>query len=238
MPRPEGLNLIGVVVGRKGSKGLPGKNVANFMGKPLVEWTMQQARDSKLLTAVVVSSDDEQVLALGEEYGFQVAPRPAAFASDRAPIGRAIEHALSKLGYEISDQDVVILLEPTSPLRPKGFIDACLSRFLASVADSAVSVGRSNTQHPAFSVKLNEGGELEKLDGSDLHSIRRQDLDDVYFLEGSFYCSRVSQLRASSHIYGGVVIGIPVRRWQEIEIDDEVDFAIAERLGEMYAREL
>lgn len=230
--------VIGVVVGRKNSKGLPGKNMKKFNGLPLAEWTMRQAKDSKSLSRVIVSSDDDEILALGEEYGFISIKRPAELATDDAPIGAAIMDAISRSGIEIIDSDVIVLLEPTSPLRPKGFIDGCVEKFLASDANSSVSIGLSNSQHPLFSLVRKPNGELIRYDGQDLRYIRRQELENVHFLDGSFYSTELGQLKRSSQMYGGKVLGLPVEKWQEVEIDDEIDFAVAERLGEIYAAQL
>jgi CMP-N,N'-diacetyllegionaminic acid synthase len=238
MPDHSERKVIGVVVGRKNSKGLPGKNMKSFNGLPLVEWTMRQAKDSRCLTRVIVSSDDDEILALGEKYGFVSIERPAELATDDAPIGAAILEALIRSQIELEDSDVIVLLEPTSPLRPKGFIDECVTKFLASNANSSVSIGLSNSQHPLFSLVRKANGELLRYDGQDLRYIRRQELEDVHFLDGSFYSTELGQLKISSQMYGGKVLGLPVEKWQEVEIDDEIDFAIAERLGEIYAAKL
>lgn len=238
MPDHNERKVIGVVVGRKNSKGLPGKNMKSFNGLPLAEWTMRQAKDSKSLAQVIVSSDDDAILALGEKYGFMPIERPADFATDDAPIGTAIIDALMRSQIELEDSDVIVLLEPTSPLRPKGFIDECVAKFLASSANSSVSIGLSNSQHPLFSLVRKANGELLRYDGQDLRYIRRQELEDVHFLDGSFYSTELGQLKSSSQMYGGKVLGLPVEKWQEVEIDDEIDFAIAERLGEIYAAKL
>lgn len=238
MPELAARKVIGVVVGRKNSKGLPGKNMLPFNGSPLAEWTLRQAEASEELTSVIVSSDDDRILSLGEKYGFITIERPNDLATDSAPVGLAIVDALNRSGLDLNEHDVVVLLEPTSPLRPKGFIDACITRFLTSGADSAVSVGQNLSQHPVFSVVMNPLGVLTRFDGNPLQYVRRQEIQDVFYLDGSFYCSELWQLRNSLQMYGGVVLGLPVAKWQEVEIDDETDFAIAERLGEMYATEL
>ena len=225
-------------MGRKNSKGLPGKNMLPFNGIPLAEWTLRQAGRSGALTHVIVSSDDDRILSLGEKCGFITVERPNDLATDSAPIGLAILDALERSGLDLKEGDVIVLLEPTSPLRPKGFIDTCIKRFLKSGADSAVSVGQNHSQHPVFSVVMNPQGVLARFDGKPLQYVRRQEIQDVFYLDGSFYCSELRQLRSSLQMYGGVVLGLPVAKWQEVEIDDEIDFAIAERLGEMYANEL
>lgn len=227
-----------VIVGRKGSKGLPGKNVREFLGKPLVEWTIIQAKNSKLISKIIVTSDDPDILQIAHRHNVSAVQRPLEFSGDTSPIGEAILHAIGTLMPDADPGLTVVLLEPTSPLRPKGFLDQSLELFWSSNADSAVSVGMSTSQHPSFSATISDDGLLSKYDGGEMKYLRRQDIPDVFFLDGSFYATRLAALRNSNQMYSGSTFAVPVKKWQEIEIDDLDDFLMAECLGAAHFNEL
>jgi CMP-N-acetylneuraminic acid synthetase len=229
---------IAVVVGRKNSKGLPQKNTRLFLGKPLVEWSILQAINSNKISKVIVTSDDPQILEIGRMHGAEVVTRPSSLAGDDSPVGQSLLHAVDTVIPKADANLTLVLVEPTSPLRPRGFIDSSLEAFWTSGADSAVSIGKSVSQHPFFSLRISDQGLLVKHDGSNLKYVMRQDIPDVFFLDGSFYATTIRFLRKSGQMYSGSTVGIPVKKWQEIEIDDMDDFIIAESLGAVYANEL
>jgi CMP-N-acetylneuraminic acid synthetase len=159
-------------------------------------------------------------------------------ARDSSPVGQALLHAIDHLIPNADPRVTVVLVEPTSPLRPKGFIDKALTSYWASGADSAVSVGRSASQHPIFSATIAANGLLSGYGGGPLKYLRRQDIPEVNFLDGSFYATRLDHLRTSGQMYSGSILGIQVKKWQEIEIDDIDDFVMAESLGSLHSDEL
>ena len=229
---------VAIIVGRKNSKGLAGKNTKEFRGKPLAEWSILQAIQSKLISRVIVSSDDSRIVDIAREYGIEAVTRPAELATDESPVVPSLLHAIDLLLPSANSELTVVLLEPTSPLRPKGFIDQALNAYWASGACSAVSLGRSGSQHPSFSVNMTPQGFISRYDGEKFSHLRRQDTAEVYFLEGSFYATRLEYLRKSGEVYSGTILGIPVKKWQEIEIDDLDDFTMAESLGALHSHEL
>lgn len=226
-------NAIAIVPARQGSKGLPGKNLRSFLGRPLVEWSILQALNAKNVGTVIVSSDDDRVLKIARELGAIAVTRPTYLASDSSPVGEALIHSLEESSL-VEDDVTVVMLEPTSPLRPRGFIDESLEKYWTSGLDSAVSLGKTESQHPLFSVVLDGNSIVSRSDGGSLTYLRRQDVPDVYFLDGSFYATRLKHLRISGQMYSERTLGIPVEKWQQIEIDDIDDFRVAESLGRMY----
>lgn len=230
--------IIGVVVARKNSKGLLGKNTRSFANKPLVQWTIEQAKESNLLTEVLVSSDDPLVLEIGTNLGVTCIPRPEQFARDTTPIGAALVNLMSQLELAPRDNDVVVLLEPTSPLRPRGFVDHCIQEYLNSEATSAVSVAKSESQNPAFQTTLDENKHFLKGSIGSISYIRRQDLLDYFYPEGSFYATTVSSLMSVGSFYNSPVLGLEVPKWQSFEIDDETDFIVSEALFNWKINEL
>lgn len=137
------MSVLGVILARAGSKRLPGKNVRDLCGKPLIAWTIEAARASRLLTDLVCSTDDERVIDLCVEMGVDVVLRPAELATDAARSEDAILHAL--MGYSC---DYVCLLQPTSPLRTAEDIDACVAAAVhcggAAITESMSNPGEPN----------------------------------------------------------------------------------------------
>ena len=126
------MDVLGLIPARGGSKGITRKNLAVVGGKPLLEWTLAAARDSTELTRFVVSTDDDAIAAAA---GADVLRRPAELAQDDTPMIDVVRHAVEELA-----PDVVVLLQPTSPLRRAEHIDAAVRLLLESGADSVVSV--------------------------------------------------------------------------------------------------
>ncbi|HZB23545.1 MAG TPA: acylneuraminate cytidylyltransferase family protein [Gaiellaceae bacterium] len=126
------MDVLGLIPARGGSKGIPRKNLAPVAGKPLVAWTVEAARAARELTRVVVSTDDDEIAAAA---GVEVLRRPEAIAADDTPMFEVIRHAADELR-----PDVVVLLQPTSPLRRAGHVDEAVRLLLDTGADSVVSV--------------------------------------------------------------------------------------------------
>jgi len=232
-------SALGIIVARKGSKSLPGKNLKSMMGKPLLQWTAEQAQRSSLVGRLVISSDDPDVLELGRLLGIEVLDRPSELAKDETSTSAVITHVLDELNIRNHEYQALVLLEPTSPLRPIGFIDQCLTEFwLHPNQKSAVSISRIEGQHPDFSMALSDNGIISPSTGETLQHKRRQDVERIYFLEGSFYATTLSNFRESSAIYGADTLGIIVEKWQSFEVDDIDDFIIVEALMKAHFDEL
>ena len=126
------MDVLGLIPARGGSKGIPRKNLASVAGKPLLAWTVGAARASRELTRVVVSTDDDEIAAAA---GVDVLRRPGELAADETPMLDVIRHAIDELA-----PDVLVLLQPTSPLRRAEHVDAAVRLLIESGADSVVSV--------------------------------------------------------------------------------------------------
>jgi len=208
-------------------------------GKPLIQWTIEQAISSTQVGRVVVSSDDDQILAIAKSLNCETVRRPSDLASDEAPVSAAISHLLDKLSVKDGDFNSLLLLEPTSPLRPTGFIDFCLSQYLAHPsAESVVSVAAIEGQHPDFSMMLDNDGIVHASTGGALVHKRRQELEPIYFLEGSLYATTIKNFREHNSMYGSRTLGIIVEKWQSFEVDDIDDFTIVEALMKAHIDEL
>lgn len=221
---------IATVCARGGSKGLPGKNLRLFLGQPLIAHTIAQARACASVDAVYVSTDDEAIAAAAREAG-AVVPflRPTALATDESPklpvIGHLVE-CLEQAGVRV---ERVVDLQPTSPLRHSGDIEAALA--VAPLEDLVVSVCQA-ADNPYFNlVEKGADGRVRLCQGEGRG--RRQDQPEVLALNGSIYVWRVEALRraAAAGLWSVNIRPYLMPRWKSVDIDDLEDFELAEWLG-------
>ena len=123
--------ILGVIPARGGSKGIPRKNVKQINGKPLIAWTIEAARESKMIDRYVVSTEDEEIAQIVRGNSAEVLSRPSALATDEAATISVIQHAIEQIPC-----DVVVLLQVTSPIRRPGLIDECVREFKDNEYDS------------------------------------------------------------------------------------------------------
>ena len=140
----EEKNILAIIPARGGSKGIPGKNIKEFAGKPLIVHSIEAALKCPLVTRTVVSTDDDKIAAIAEAHGAQVIKRPDELATDTAVVIDAMRYTVRKVEEEGADVDVVILLEPTSPYRRMEDIEKCIQVLLENKADSAATFADSD----------------------------------------------------------------------------------------------
>lgn len=226
----EGKNILGMIPARGGSKGLPRKNLIPLGGKPLIAWTIAQALASRLLDRVIVDTDDPEIAECARRCGAEVPfLRPAELARDETPIIDVIRHAIGHFESMSIAYDYVALLEPTSPLRASRDIDTAVATLVDGEreADSLVSVGRVQLEHPSIVKRIN-GKYVEPYIPSGKSAARRQDLDEAYFPYGVIYLSKTVTLLESGSFYQERTIPHFLERWQNYEVDDLYDLLCIE----------
>jgi CMP-N,N'-diacetyllegionaminic acid synthase len=230
----EGKRILGLIPARGGSKGLPRKNILPLLGKPLISWSIEQGLSSAYLDSVVVSTDDEEIASIAKHDGAEVPfLRPEELASDAAASIEVIAHAIEFLEKKGERFDYLLLLEPTSPLREVKDIDTCIERLMESTAAQAiVSVAKLEGTHPEFNVLIDTAtGCIRRVSGgADFRILRRQELQDIYFLEGTIYMSETKALLSKRTFYHEKTLAYVVPRWKSVEIDELTDFICAEAL--------
>jgi CMP-N,N'-diacetyllegionaminic acid synthase len=222
------LNIVAVIPARGGSKGLLGKNIVLLMGKPLICYTIEAAKNSKYLTRIIVSTDDEKIAKISKESGAEVPfLRPTDLAKDETPSLPVVQHAVKYIeNAESCIMDVVVLLQPTSPLRNEKYIDNAIEKLLKTGADSVITVCKVK-HHPYWNFIAN-GDSLCPLINNDANPTRRQDLPETYAPNGSVYVVRRDVLFNQNSILGKDTRAVVMPVEESIDIDGYFDWFIAE----------
>ncbi len=224
------MKIMALIPARGGSKRLPGKNVRLLGGKPLIVWSIEAARSMDAITAVVVSTDDQEIASIARSAGASVPGlRPAALASDTASSVDVAVHALAQYEQEHGPADALLLLQPTSPFRSRASMHAGLSLFACHPGCSVVGVS-SATTHPLWCFRL-DGGKLQPfVENGGLH-LRSQDLSPAYVVNGAFYLVPADVLRDSHSFYAPEILPLIMEDPAElVDIDTEQDWQLAEQV--------
>ncbi|MBA3454730.1 MAG: acylneuraminate cytidylyltransferase family protein [Deltaproteobacteria bacterium] len=226
------MDVLGVVTARGGSKGVPRKNIRLLGGKPLLAWTAEAALSARSLTKVILSTDDEEIAAIGRAAHLEVPfMRPPELAQDRTPTLAVLQHAVGWVEAQGERYDAVCLLQPTSPLRTAATIDGCIAKLVETGADAVVTVLRVPAEHnPHWVYFASVDGDLHLATGETEPISRRQDLPPAYHREGSVYVTQRDVLIEQSSLYGARVIGYEVDASTSVNIDSLEDWARAESL--------
>jgi len=227
------MNVLGLIPARGGSKGIPGKNIVALAGKPLLAWTCEAARASRSLSRVVLSTDDPKIAEVGRTCGVEVPfLRPVELARDDTPSVDVALHALQWLSAREDWQaDVVVLLQPTSPLRSPQHIEAALAMLECTGADTVVSVVEVPHNFHPWSVMKPNGIWLEDfmLPPKGTDRFRRQNLPRLYARNGpAVLVTRAITIQTERSFYGKRVAGYVMDRWTSLDIDDREDLELAE----------
>ena len=206
---------MGLIPARGGSKGIPRKNLAPVGGKPLLAWTVDAARAAGELTDVVVSTDDDEIAAAA---GVEVLRRPPELAADETPMLDVVRHAIGELS-----PDVVVILQPTSPLRRAEHVDACVRLLLESGADSVVSVVEVPHRFAPESLMDVVDGRVVPRGGAR----SRQEKTRVYARNGpAVLAIRVASL--GDDLYGGDCRPFVMDERDSLDVDTEFDLELAD----------
>lgn len=224
--------ILAIILARGGSKGLPGKNIKEICGKPLIAWSINAAKESKFIDKLMVSTDSKEILKISNKYGANVPfLRPDCLSNDLVSSFDALEHAITFCKEELNETyDYIVLLEPTSPLRTSLDIDNAIEKLIKSNADSIVGICKTEDQNPAFLIKKDNNDFISSYVNSEMKSIRRQDIEDVFFFEGTIYISRTEVLLDKKTFYHENTIGYEVPKYKSLEIDDIDDFIMVEAI--------
>ena len=226
-----GHKILALIPARGGSKGLPNKNIMNLSGKPMIKWTIDEAKKLKWIDKIVVSTDSEKIIDECKEPSIDIPfVRPSSLSTDTASSIDVVLHALNWLENKNLYFDIIILLEPTSPLREAIDIESALQLMFRENAKSVVGVSKVVSSHPEFMYEKKENNYIVHYNKIKSSQSRRQDVDILYYLEGSIYASFVNDFKKNKTFYHKNTIGYEVSKIKSFEIDDIEDFVIVESL--------
>lgn len=224
------MKILGVITARGGSKGVPGKNIKLLGSTSLLLYTTNAANQSKLLYKTILSSDDAAIIEVAKKEQIEVPfVRPNEFANDTATSISVVQHSLEYMESIGEFYDAVCLLQPTSPFREKGFIDAAIQKFISEDADALVSVlPVPHEYNPHWIFEQNTSGFLQIATGEKTIISRRQDLPKSYFRDGSVYITK-TQIIKSGSFYGEKLSFMESNPDFYVNIDTLKDWEIAEK---------
>ncbi len=227
------LRVLGLILARGGSKRLPGKNIRPLLGKPLISWSIEASLACPAICLTVVSTDSHIIanvaLAAGACVPFL---RPAALAGDDSTSADAALHAIDYLcDFEGQAFDVVVLLEPTSPLRASSDLENVIELFARrwDDTDAVVTVGTIGLEQPAVMKGLDENGFISPWLAA-VTDAKPFAHSPALFPYGVAYAIKVSALQQWRSFYPPRVLGYAIQRWQNYEVDDEFDFVCIESI--------
>lgn len=213
--------ILAIIPARGGSKGVPRKNIRDLAGKPLIAWTIEEAKKSRYIDLLILSSEDDEIIEVAKQYGCEVPfKRPLELAQDDTPGIEPVLHAIEQCpGY-----DYVVLLQPTSPLRTVEDIDGCIEKLLNSDADFCVSVTEPE-KSPYWMYTIEEERMVPLLPQEELVA-RRQDLPKVYALNGAVYVGNIMEIIETKNFLTKSTLGYVMSKENSIDIDTEIDFKL------------
>jgi CMP-N,N'-diacetyllegionaminic acid synthase len=222
--------VLGLVPARGGSKGVPGKNVRALGGHPLLAYTARAARDSGVLDRIVLSTDDAAIAALGRELGLDVPfVRPGDLAADDTPMLPVVNHAIAWLSETGWQTEILVLLQPTSPLRQPSHIRQAVAMLRETGADSIVSVVELPRHlSPDYVMRL-DSGVLRPFLPEGARVARRQDARPAYSRDGTIYACWKKTLEQFGDIYGADCRPLVIDAADSLSIDSPADWDQAER---------
>jgi CMP-N,N'-diacetyllegionaminic acid synthase len=222
--------VLGIVPARGGSKGVPRKNVRLLAGRPLIDYTAAAAKAAGICDRVVLSTEDNEIAAVGRACGLEVPfLRPAELASDDTAMLPVLRHTLDMLGRDRWQPDVVLVLQPTSPLRRADHIRHAVEQLIETGADSVVTVVELPRHLSPDYVMRIEDGRLHPFLPDGMAVTRRQDARPAYVRDGTVYACWRRTIERFGNIYGNDCRPLLIDAHESLSIDSGDDWHEAER---------
>lgn len=224
-------NVLGIIPARSGSKGIPNKNLRQLAGKPLLAYTAEAAREANVFDRLVLTTDSEEIAALGRSLGLETPSlRPKELAADDTPMLPVLQHTVHFLEVEGWQPQIVVLLQPSSPLRKAEHIVNAVKMLRNGNCDSVVSVVEiPHVFAPQKALRLEDG--LLRFWSSDAGKItRRQQLESAYAREGTVYAVWRNVLMAGDSIYGDKCLPLVLQNEESLNLDSLEDWELAEKM--------
>ncbi len=219
------------IFARGGSKGLPRKNLKLLAGKPLIQYSIEIARQLDEIDRIFVSTEDEEIAEVSTSLGAELILRPKELSTDESPEWLAWQHAIEWVESRYDKFDEFISLPTTSPLRSKSDVQKAIKQRRKTTADSCVSISTSS-KNPYFNmVKYDQEGYLELVSNhQELPIFCRQQAPEVFDITTVAYVTTPSFIVKNNSLFDGCITSISVPKERAVDIDDIYDFMFAETL--------
>ncbi|MBN1799973.1 MAG: acylneuraminate cytidylyltransferase family protein [Candidatus Lokiarchaeota archaeon] len=220
------MKIICIIPARGGSKGIKKKNIRMINGIPLIAYTIIEALKCKKINRIIVSTDDKEIAAISKKYGAEVFDRPPELSSDESSTIDAIFNVIGQIEGLKEDSTIILLLQPTSPLRTVLDIEQSINLFLNSECDSIVSVKES--EHPPYWTLILEQNYLKFL--FDRKTSRRQDYEKTFIPNGAIYIAKLDILKKYNTFYCPKTLPYIMPKERSVDIDQELDILFTKSL--------
>jgi len=216
-------STVAIIPARGGSKGIPRKNLVDVCGKPLIAWSILQARNASHIDSVWVTSDDDEILAVAESFGSRPIRRPIEISGDQASSESAWLHALDTIEAQGVAVNLVVAMQATSPIRESSDLDGGLQTLQEQGFDSLLSVAEVED---FFTWRIGPDGGAESVNYDYRNRKRRQQIEKQFLENGSFYIFRPEQLRSGNNRLGGRIGLFVMGRHKMFQIDNPEDIGL------------
>lgn len=220
------INTIAIIIARGGSKGIPNKNIMSFCGKPLIAWTIEQCISSKYISDIWVSSDNKRILEVAKKYHVKTINRPENISGDFSSSESAWLHAIDYID-STNKVDLIFAPQVTSPLREVKDINNAIKLFQSDNLDSMFS---SSIAEDLFFWQRGSDLKLQSVNYDYLNRKRRQDMNEQFIENGSFYIFKPEILKKYNNRFGGKIGHFKMELWKLFEIDNMEDIRMCEAL--------
>ncbi len=219
--------IVAIIPARGGSKSIPHKNIVDFCGKPLLAWSILQAKGAALVDEIYVSTDDEAVAMVAKKYGAKIISRPADISGDTATSESALEHAVSCIKeHEAFEIEYVVFLQATSPLRESSDVDNAIRAMKKEKADSLFSGAPIGD----FYIWVKQNSALRSINYDYKNRKRRQEYGEQFVENGSIYIFKPEVLAEFHNRLGAKIAISPMEFWKSFEVDNREDLEFCKSL--------
>ena len=224
------MKVIAIIPARGGSKRIPKKNIIDFMGKPMIAWTIEAAVKSKIFDKIIVSTDSEEIAKVGRDYGLEVPFLRQDKNDDISPVSEATITSVKQAEVHYNEKyDIVVQLMANAPIRNENDIKKHFNKFINQKRDFQLSSFKFGLMNPWWAFKINIDGSPDWLYPDGIVK-RSQDLDDLYCPTGAIWIANIKKLLESGTFYGPGHKFCELNWKSAVDIDDYDDLEFAKAI--------
>ena len=218
--------ILAIIPARGGSKGIKNKNIVDINGKPLIYYSIREAKRSKYIDKIIVSTDSDEIASISKKYGAEIPfLRPKSLAMDTSKTIDTVIHCIEFLKSKGKDYDLMVLLQPTQPLRKSWHIDEALEFIIDKDEESLISVSKAK-EHPILMRKIDQDSHVISLLNEN-STKRRQDFTQIYKVNGAIYINKINNNLNNETSLNDNKLAYIMDESYDLDIDEELDLKLA-----------